>query len=521
MAQYMLTTSVSCQPAGGVIQAVYTFDPQGNPGQPQQYYLGLFDSAGQQLELLPISSNGATASFQPVPDGSYDVRVQADVEGVVLAQDYPVMNCAGGPALVLTSTAHTDETAAGNDGTATITASGGTAPLTATISGPTTRPSQPATAGQPSTFTGLTPGAYTLTETDSAVPPASVSGTVTIAAYTVPVPGCTDEYADNYDPAATTSDNSCTYTPRWRSAWGPTGLHVRVAATPGQQQAFIAAELRIGFRPGHPLAVTRPLGEPVALRATVGPDGFATFRLGPFLRSAIGAADGNGGYRLDLNSLTAYTSDLYVGYELRRTTGEMLEHGYALNAAVPDEQLPRPYGSLSPFFPGIPTWPGFTDYPVPYLGYDTAYGTLSDTDRAIDFEGPVLPCPTNPLPVAWLAPGGGIAFWVFSGKSMRGDAVGDGQQFREASSGELRYSYPGAAYQTYQASSGVFRGDALLLGLRTLWRSPQAWFKPEPAGPWVPIIIERGSREVGRLGVLRNELPLSFQIAMPEWAQGQ
>lgn len=335
-----------------------------------------------------------------------------------------------------------------------------------------------------------------------------------------PKDGCTDEYAENFDLEATTNNNTCTYSPRWRAAWQP--LAVRVAAVYGQLTGFIAAELRIGFRPGHPLATDRPLGAPLALRATVGPDGYATFVLGPYLRSALGTPDGAGGYQYDLNSPTAYDADLYVGYELRRAgTGELLEHGYALNSAVPDALLHTgPGAALTPFLNLFPVWPGF-DFPVP-TGAITPGGVHGYLEQQpFQDDQLLLPCPPNPLPVRWLAPGGGYGHWVFQGRPVLGDSVGEGQTYREASSGQQRYSDPGDAYQTYKASSGVFKGESLLAGLRTLWRSPQAWVQMELGGEWLPIVLPRGDRDVATRGIRRQELVLNFSLAAPEWVQGQ
>lgn len=353
------------------------------------------------------------------------------------------------------------------------------------------------------------PYTYTLTQQDDQS--CAVTGSFSVPAF-APVPGCTDEYAVSFDPAATVSDGSCTYAVRWRSAWQP--MAVAVAAVEGQVDAFAEAELRIGFRDGHPLAFLRPLGEPLGLRATVGPDGYATFRLGPYLQAALGVDDGAGGYRLDLNTATA--DDAYVGYELRRTTGELLEAGYALNAAVPEVALFE--GAVLSSFARVPQWPGYQWKRLQlasrsagrYAGIDEVYPASI-----------TLPCPPNPLPVAWLNSNGGFDYWVFQGRTQFGDTVSEGQTYREALSGEQRYSDPGDAYQTFKASSGVFAGDDLLAGLRTLWRSPQAWVMLEPGGEWVPIVVERGSRDVGRMGVRRQEVALNFQLAMPEWAQGQ
>lgn len=495
---------------GGAPGAAYSYELTGQKGTS---YTGGVVAADLPLRLAPL-----------VPD-SYTLLVNylnPDNSGSGSSRDFE-SDCSGTGgqpgALVLDRLGHTDETATLGDGTATIQASGGTAPLTAELLELSL--SQPATGGQPNTFPNLPPARYTLRITDSSTPPQTVGGQVDVLAYMAPHAGCQDEYADNYDPLATTGGYaSCTYTPRWRSAWQP--LAVRVAAQAGQLTGFTAATLRIGFRPGHPLAADRPLGPPLALRATVGPDGYATFVLGPYLRSALGAPDGAGGYRYDLNSPTAYDADLYVGYELRRAgTGELLEHGYALNSAVPDALLHTgPGAALTPFLNLFPVWPGF-DFPVP-TGAITPGGVHGYLEQQpFQDDQILLPCPPNPLPVRWLAPGGGYGHWVFQGRPVLGDSVGEGQAYREASSGQQRYSDAGDSYQTFKASSGVFKGDSLLAGLRTLWRSPQAWVQLELGGEWLPIVLPRGDRDVATMGIRRQELVLNFSLAAPEWAQGQ
>jgi hypothetical protein len=110
----------------------------------------------------------------------------------------------GGPSPVaLDSLTSTDETAAGDDGTATIQASGGVAPLTAEVVELSL--TAPATSGQPAVLTGLPPSTYTVRVRDSSTPPQVVGGKVTIKPYVAPKSGCMDEYATDYDPAATTA----------------------------------------------------------------------------------------------------------------------------------------------------------------------------------------------------------------------------------------------------------------------------------------------------------------------------
>jgi hypothetical protein len=472
-----------------------------------------FDTGGYQDYSYPGEFYGrcvGTTREAYIHDGQGDFTVSEE------------LNSARCSVLYLDSVSTTNETAAGaDDGTATIQASGGIAPLTASVV--ELSRSQPATSGQPSLFDKLPTSSFTLRVTDSSSPAQVVQREVTILPYSAPTSGCQDEYADNYDTTATSGGAaSCTYAPRWRSAWGPAGVAVRVPALPGQTAAYVVAELRIGFRPGHPLDATRPLGEPVKLRATVGPDGYATFRLAPYLWPALGSDDGAGGYRLDLNSPTATTTDLFTGYELRRTTGELLEHGYALNAAVPDAQLlTGPDNPLSPFAGSLPVWPG--------LEYDVAYLSQREMGRfgAID-AGPVLdldyllqPCPAHPVPVMWLAPGGGYGYWIFGGRPQIGDQVGESQGFTEPATGERRWSQRGETRGTITASSGVFNGAVFGEGLRTLWASPQVWYQPQPGGEWVAVTLEGGSYPVRRLGLPRTEFSLSFTVSTPQYAQGQ
>jgi len=521
------TTSYGCQASGGFIKVETA---SGYPADADLVWAVIAASTGADYGGPVLA--GTLPQVNQLPDDSYEVSLSAsDSSGSYTSgtKDIPIA-CAGQPgALRLGLLSHTDETAALNDGTATIQASGGVAPLTATLV--ELSASQPATAGQPALFDDLPPSTYTLRVTDNSTPtPQVVSGEVTVLPYAPPVAGCQDEYADNYDPAATSGGAaSCTYTPRWRSVWGPAGMAVRVPAVAGQTTAYIAAELRIGFRAGHPLADARPLGEPLALRATVGPDGYATFRLAPYLWPALGSDDG-AGRRLDLNAPDSFGSALFTGYELRRTTaGELLEHGYALNAAVPDAQLITRLDAdgnslpLSPFTQALPVWPGFDDYQVALVspgakGFDSVGSSTPD-----DFGLPTyrLPCPANPVPVAWLAPGGGFGYWVFSGRPQLSDEVGESQGFTEALSGERRWSQRGESRGTITASSGVFNGTIFGEGLRTLWASPQVWYQPQPGGVWVPVTLEGGSFPVRRVGLARTEVSLTFTEAVPHYAQGQ
>lgn len=515
MASLFASISQGCASGGGVFTLTQA-EPGPGAGANLVYTWFVLDKAskdyGTQFDpgLLPVQ-------VDTLPNGVYDTRVQAIDQDTGIAyrsalKSLTVACAASGSQFQLDRLDHTDETAAQDDGTATIQASGGVSPLTALLVD--LGQSKPAVDGQPVVYTKLPPATYTLQITDSSTPtPQVVSGQVTIAPYVVAVDGCQDEYAENFDPAATSGGMaSCAYAPRWRAAWQP--MAVPVPALAGQTAGYTAAELRIGFRVGHPLNFLRPLGEPLRLRVTVGPDGYATFRLGPYLQAALGVPDSAGGYRLDLNAQGA--DDACVGYELRRLTGEMLEHGYAINAAVPEDQLFE--GRVLSSFERVPVWPGYSWKRFMLTSRNLGrYGAIDEVYPTTTS----LPCPANPLPVAWLNPLGGFDFWVFQGRTQFGDTVGEGQQFQEALTGQQRYSDPGNSYQTFKASSGVFAGDDLLAGLRTLWRSPQAWYQPDPESEWVPIMIPRETRDVGRMGVRRQEVPLNFTTATPEWAQGQ
>lgn len=511
MASLSITLSQGCAAGSGVITlssispiagatADITYDWQVLAADGTDY------GGSVDLADLPLSAG--------VPNGVYSVVVHAqDGANSFSSPVYSKTLACAAVGLNLDGLTSTNETATLGDGTASIQASGGQEPMVATIASESL--SQPAINGNPALFSDLAAGTYTLRITDDTGD--YVEGTATVAAYIPPVVGCLDPYATNFN-ADATAPGSCDYDPLWRSAWQP--MAVRVAAVAGQTAAYLDATLRIGFRTGHPLAGIRPLSLPLALRATVGPDGFATFRIGPYLRGRLGADDGHGSRRLDLNSATATTDDLFVGYELRRATGELLEHGYAVNAAVPDDELINHF-ELTPFT-RLPLWPGFDDYKVPFLTVAGSgrYGIIQllATNK---FDTVLMPCPSNPLPVAWLAPGGGFGYWVFSGRPQLGDEVEDSQGYNEALTGERRYSQRGASRRTVQASSGAFAGADLLEGLRTLWASPQAWYQPVLGGPWVAITLEGGSVPAGRMGPGRRELSISFTEASARYAQGQ
>jgi hypothetical protein len=344
-----------------------------------------------------------------------------------------------------------------------------------------------------------------------------------------PIVGCLDEEASNYNPLATQGDSTlCTYTPRWVGAWCPDGVPVVVRPPTLPAPASLSAELYAGFPVGHPLAPGRPLRYVATLRATVAPTGLATFDLAPYLRSELGALQDDGSRRLDLNSLTAQTDDLYVGFRLEMA-GKGIANGYALNSALGETKLEGLRIGQDPLWPfglTFPIWPGF-NYRTSTL-HDDASGRLGTVQTAppADFsaQGRLLPmpCPSNPLPVAWLGPEGGYGYWVFQGRHRYGDDIGEGQPYTEALSNELRYSRRAPSRQTVEASSGVFADRALVEGLRSLRRAVQAWYRPTGlVGPWVPIVLQAGNFPAYREGRRRYEATIQFSEAPPQYGQGQ
>lgn len=488
------------------------------------------DIASGQITALQLST--ASLDFDGLYDDGYTLRLRETQAPFATGQETFFLSCGyaggggspsqpGGP-LVLDFATATAATASGG-GTLTIQASGGVAPLTALVPSFSLADTQPATSGQPNTFTRIAPGYYTIRVQDSAQPPRYVEQELLVEPYVPTVQGCRDEYALNFDPAANqdASPNTCTYAPQFVSAWGAAGVPVAVEAPAGYDRAYLTATLRVGFRPGHPRAADRPLGEALTLRATVGPDGYATFQLAPYLRAALGSPDGRGGYRLDAGD-PDQASAAYVGYELRAagSPATLWGHGYALNAAVPSAALTP--GRLLTAFPRVPAWPGYV-YSRLQLATSNAgrYGLVIDSGVPGPGQTVNLPCPPQPLPVCWLNPYGGFDYWVFQGRTALADAGEEGQAYQEAGTGERRYSERGAYRRTYAARSGPLRGADLAEGLATLWRSPQVWLQPTPGAAWVPVTLPTDTYAVRQLGVARAEYALTFTAAAAFAAQGQ
>jgi hypothetical protein len=513
----LLDILLSCLNSGpgnaqGTIQNEY--DAPNHPG----WYTQTSRVDGQPLGS---SQTGTESTVVFLANGDYLVELYDD-QGQVLDYQNVTIACGSSAPLSIVNLNPTDASAAGvSDGTVVVNIQDGQGFGPGFIvecqvdSGGWSAATLVAGDNFTATLTGLSAGPHTLFVRDSSL--GMVQQNFTIGVAVAPVFGCMDEYGSDYDPDATQSA-ACTYVPAWRSAWQD--MAVRVAAVQGQTESYIEAHLIIGFRTGHPLAVVRPQAAPVLLRATVSPTGYALFKLGHYLRTELGAPDGSGGYRLDLNSGTSLSTDLFVGYELRRTTGEMLQHGYALNSALPDDDLHDGL-TLSPFA-RLPIWPGFDDYRVMRLSSTSAgrYPTITNS-AAVDGSTVLLACPINPVPVVWLAPGSGYGYWVFQGRPQLGDEVGEGQTFQEAKTGETRYSQRGETRKTISASSGTFDGQHLLDGLRTLTAAPQIWYKPTPTSDWVPVTLDGSSFPAGRLGVRRTEVRITLKEGKARPAQGQ
>ncbi|UOQ53063.1 hypothetical protein [Hymenobacter cellulosivorans] len=371
------------------------------------------------------------------------------------------------------------------------------------------------------------PGLYTVQVADSSTPALRAFREFRIPPYVAPIIGCDDEEASNYNPLATQRDNSlCVYTSRWRSLWP--SLPIDVVVQDEVATTYVTAELYAGLIPGHPHEADRPLVFVTTLRATISPrTAVARFDVAPYLRPLMGALGSDGVRRLDINSPTAFSDDLYTYYRLK-VGAKTIESGYVLNAALADLSLhttsPVP---LTPFGKMLPFWPGYS-FPLSVLNFTGLgrYAFVTEVDpgeyEELGVHGVFMPCPTHGLPVRWVSPEGGYGYWVFAGKHQYGDDISDGATYTEAGTGEQRYSSPGVARRTVQVSTGPFRGRELVEGLRTLRRSPQVWYQPGGVGSeWVPVVVNRGAFPAYREGQTRYEFSVSFTEAAPQYTQGQ
>jgi hypothetical protein len=205
--------------------------------------LRYFGSATIEAEYALFQASDLPLRFDGLGDTLYLVNIFDSTAARNADEHRQSFTCAGtggGGSAPLTLTAiATDETAAGGDGTITLLPDGGTPPLTVEVVD--LGLNRPATAGTPELFSAIPASTYTVRATDAAGQ--VVTRTVTVRPYVSLKVGCQDEYADNYD-ATATSPGACTYTPLWRSAWGPTGVAVAVPALPGQVKAYTEAKLR-------------------------------------------------------------------------------------------------------------------------------------------------------------------------------------------------------------------------------------------------------------------------------------
>jgi hypothetical protein len=536
------------------VQVFHNGGPGGedNPVPPGVLVHTFSTSAGQVLQIYYLNDNGARTltaydpAGGPIPspvtaqelgfssgaviteftEGGFRIKIVARYTRPFAAVQVTALPA--GPALQLVSlTPFRPEAVPPATGRVQILVSGGTAPLQVSIPGITAAP-VPLNEDGFVEVEGLAPDVYTADIFDSSTPVQRVLVPFNIPAFVAPVVGCFDEEAQNYDPLVTEPDNSlCVFAPQWRSLWPALAVPVVLSTDP--LPAYITAELYAGLPPGHPKADARPLRFLATLRATVSPrTGTAMVDVAPYLRPLFGALQSDGSRRLDINGLDAFGDDLYSYFRLK-VGGVAIRSGYVLNSALPEAAL-VPFTEqgvpLTPFGRRIPAWPGFA-FPVPLVvtaengryGYVVEDSTLVNEDAGVGLVH--LPCPRNPVPVRWFSQEGGYGHWVFSGRPVHGDAIDEGQLYTEAGTGELRYSDPGLARRTLQVSSGPFSGRTLVEGLRTLRRAVQVWYQPELGGPWVPVVLARGTFPAYRDGVHKYQFDVVFTEAVPQYAQGQ
>ncbi len=537
---YSIALSYACVPnAGGTLTAVYTYTSNGGPiATPMQYYLELAGSSGASGVRMPISSNGDSADFPGLSDDIYTVRLLDSAEALLLESNQLAVNCGstggGGVAtcdLLISNVVLTQPTTVGGTGGMSASISTRYPPLTMSVTrlAPLPEITSPLANTQPGALvlSAVPIGQFRLNVKDAQNCEASHEYAI---AAPPPIIGCMDEAASNFDSLATQADNTlCVYTPRWVGAWHPEGVPVYYRPPAVPSVAYVAGDLYAGFPVGHSLAGVRPLAYVATIKATVGLSGLATFNLAPYLRSELGALLSDGSRRLDLNSLTAQTEDLYVGFRLE-VGGRGVAQGYAVNSVLSEielEQLRTEQDPLWPFGKTLPRWPGF-DYQVSCLVNDTSgrlgkvVTVLSEADPDNDWREVHLSCPTNALPVAWLSPEGGFGYWVFRGNHAYGDEVGEGAPYIEAKTNELRYSSRGPSRETIEASTGVYSDRDLVEGLRTLRRGVQAWYQPDgPGSAWRPVFLKGGAFPAYREGRRRYEATVQFTEAAPQYVQGQ
>jgi hypothetical protein len=186
------------------------------------YYWSVLNGTAQEFGTsfspseLPLVVSG-------LANGSYTSSVTATApNGVTYTSTPRSFTIACGPALSLDFVGSTPVTTT-TGGTVTVRASGGTPPLYAAISPIAGRQQLlPNTQGHFETvFVNVPAGTHNGGVVDSTPDLAqTVAFIVTVDPYTVTaVKGCTDPNADNYNPAATEDDGSCTYTPPVRQPY--------------------------------------------------------------------------------------------------------------------------------------------------------------------------------------------------------------------------------------------------------------------------------------------------------------
>jgi hypothetical protein len=527
-----LSVTTACQPNGGQVTATLT---GGSATAAYECYL----YHATYSVLGAADTTGRVFTFSAVPNGQFTLEVSvagtsagSPGDGTIVGNQTVRIRCATSTPvcdLRISAVVVTPAATIGGLGSVRLQVETRAATFQAVIVRLSDNQSFPlAPVYQPGPFQldQVAVGSYRLRLTDANGCTASQEYTLTQPA---PVVGCLDASATNYNPLATQADNRlCRYTPRWVGVWSPDGVPVVVRPTAVPAPAYLSAELYAGYPAGHSLAAVRPLRYLATLRATVAPTGLATFDLAPYLRSELGALQDDGSRRLDLNSLSAQTDDLYVGFRLEMA-GQGMANGYALNSALGEtklEGLRIGQDPLWPFGVTFPLWPGLSYFTSKL--HDDVTGRLGEVQKtppaSASAEGILvaMPCPSHPLAVAWLAPEGGYGYWVFEGRHRYGDEIGEGQAYTEALTNELRYSRRAPSRRTIEASSGVFSDRALVEGLRSLRRAVQAWYRPTGlVGPWVPIVLQAGNFPAYREGRRRYEVTIQFSEGVAQTAQGQ
>ena len=356
-------------------------------------------------------------------------------------------------------------------GRAEVQGSGGLAPYALSIGAATAT----ADAAGLATITGLAPGAYVATLTDSAPTPARRTASIVVPA--VDTPGCTLPGALNYNPNATSNDGSCLFVAVDAEPAGLVPAHLAVpvrlraapiGALPAVVYLFIEAATTTAG-PWSPVGQLRQTADPItaAVAFNVSEVCKAQFAsIPPPVESGIDPA---------LSRL------LRLRYLVQSSTGVDTYAGTltpfrALNAA------------LVPPADGVLTLPGpYVEQPA---GADL-FRNVATLAAGVTAEPLALPptgCPARHF--VWLNRLGGWQSGLFSGRHVRGTDQADPIAYRDQA-GADRYADGGTTRDTLQVYSDklTLAAHAALTGIR---RSIQV-YERTGAGQYVPVLLQRGS----------------------------